>query len=152
MIRSYRSRHAWPCICRRVGVGGAAQLWRRRREERGFPGQVEPSFDSSEVTSVELVANDLLRAHGKDAVIMIINRLREASALNITLTELQNIGGEDLVNALVQIATEFGVEPPELSEMIAQVIRNEAFESRAREPPAEPSRAEEGYIESTKPR
>ena len=112
-------------------------------------GQVEPSFDSSKVTSVELVANDLLPAHGKDAVIMIINRLREASALNITVTELRNIGGEDLVNTLVQIATEFGVEPPELSEMIAQVIRDEAFESRAREPPAEPSRAEEGYIEST---
>ena len=32
----------------------------------------------------------------------------------------------------------FGVEPPELAEMIAQVIRDEAFESRAREPPAEP--------------
>ena len=31
-----------------------------------------------------------------------------------------------------------GVAPPELSEMIAQVIRDEAFESRAREPPAEP--------------
>ena len=46
----------------------------------------------------------------------------------------------------------FGVEPPELSEMIARVIRDEAFESRAREPPAEPSRAEEGYTESTEPR
>ena len=89
-----------------------------------LPGQVEPSFDSSEVTSVELVANDLLRAHGKDAVIMIINRLREASALNITLTELQNIGGEDLVNTLVQIATEHGVKPPELSEMSARVLRS----------------------------
>ena len=44
------------------------------------------------------------------------------------------------------------MEPPELSEMIAQVIRDEAFESRAREPPAEPSRAEEGYTESTEPR
>ena len=115
-------------------------------------GQVEPGFDSSEVTRLEYVARDLLQTHGKDAVIMIINRLREASALNITLTELQNIGGEDLVNTLVQIATEFGVEPPELSEMIAQVIRDEAFESRAREPPAEPSRAEEGYTESTEPR
>ena len=46
----------------------------------------------------------------------------------------------------------FGVEPPELSEMIAEVIRDEGFESRDREPPAEPSRAEEGYTESTEPR
>ena len=115
-------------------------------------GHVELGFDLSEVTRLDYVAKNLFQTHGKDAVIMIINRLREASALNITLTELQNIGGEDLVNTLVQIATEFGVEPPELSEMIAQVIRDEAFESRAREPPAEPSRAEEGYTESTEPR
>ena len=46
----------------------------------------------------------------------------------------------------------FGVEPPESWGMNAQVIRDEAFESRAREPPAEPSRAEEGYTESTEPR
>ena len=87
-------------------------------------GQVEPSFDSSEVTSVELVANDLLRAHGKDAVIMIINRLREAFTPNITLTELQEFGGEDLVNTLVQIAAENGVEPPALSEMSTCVTRS----------------------------
>ena len=116
------------------------------------PGQVEPSFDSSEVTRLEFVARDLLRAHGEDAVIMIINRLREASALNITLTELQNIGGEHLVNTLVAIAAEHRVEPPALSEMIARVTRDEGFESRAREPPAEPSRAEEGDIDSIEPR
>ena len=44
------------------------------------------------------------------------------------------------------------MEPPDEWGMIAQVIRDEAFESRAREPPAEPSRAEEGYTESTEPR
>ena len=72
-------------------------------------GHVGLSFDSSEATRLECVARYLLREHGKDAVIMIINRLREAFAPNITLTELQDIGGEDLIITLVQIAAENGV-------------------------------------------
>ena len=55
---------------------------------------------------------------------MIINRLREAFAPNITLTELQDFGGEYLVNALVQIAAEHGVEPAALSDMCARVARS----------------------------
>ena len=88
------------------------------------PGQVEPSFHSAERTRLEIVAKELLRAHGKYAVIMIINRLREAFAPNITQTELQDIGREDLVNTLVQIAAENCVEPPDLSEMSARVTRS----------------------------
>ena len=86
-------------------------------------GHVEPGFDSSEVTRPECVERDLLREHGKDAVIMITNKLREAFAPNITLTELQDIGGEDLIIILVQIAAENGVEPPSLLEMSADAIR-----------------------------
>ena len=78
---------------------------------------------SSEATRLECVARDLLREHGKDAVFMITDRLREAFAPNITLTELQDIGGEDLVTTLVHIAAENGVEPPSLLEMSADAIR-----------------------------
>ena len=79
---------------------------------------------STEVPRLQYVARDLLRAHGKDAVIMIINRLREAFAPNITLAELQDFGGEDLVNTLVQIAAENGVEPAELQDISARVTRS----------------------------
>ena len=89
----------------------------------GSRGQVEPSFGSSEATRLKCVARDLLREHGKDAVIMINNRLREAFAPNITLTELQDFGGEDLVITLVQIAAENGVEPPSLLNMSADASR-----------------------------
>ena len=41
------------------------------------PGQVEPSFDSSEVDRLDCVAKCLFKTHGKDAVIKIINGLRE---------------------------------------------------------------------------
>ena len=99
--------------------------------------------------------------------------MRETFASNITLTDLQGIGGEDLVNTLVDMAAEYVVEPSVLSEMIARVTRDEAFEShirttrpqtatlapaaleaegrgaRAHELPAEPSRAKEGDIDST---
>ena len=90
-------------------------------------GQVEPSFDSSEATRLKCVARDLLREHGKDAVFMITDRLREAFAPNITLTELQDIGGEYLIITLVQIAAENGVEPPSLLNM---VILRGAFANR----------------------
>ena len=86
-------------------------------------GHVGLSFDSSEATRLECVARYLLREHGKDAVFMITDRLREAFAPNITLTELQDIGGEDLIITLVQIAAENGVEPPSLLEMSADAIR-----------------------------
>ena len=89
----------------------------------GSRGQVKPSFDISEATRLKCVARDLLREHGEDAVIMIINRLREAFAPNITLTELQDIGGEDLIITLVQIAAENGVEPPSLLNMSADAVR-----------------------------
>ena len=42
----------------------------------------------------------------------------------MTLTELQEFGGEDLVDALVLIAAENGVEPAELQEMNARVTRS----------------------------
>ncbi|MDA8609413.1 hypothetical protein N9L19_00700 [bacterium] len=70
------------------------------------------------------MARDLLHAHGKDAVIIIINKLRAAFAPNMTLTELQDVGGEDFVDALVQIAAGNGVEPAELQEMSARVTRS----------------------------
>ena len=53
------------------------------------PVQVEPSFGSSEVDRLDCVAKYLFKMHGKDAVIKIINWLRETSASNITLTDLQ---------------------------------------------------------------
>ena len=76
-----------------------------------------------ELESLECVARDLLCEHGKDVVIVIINRLREVFPRNITLTNLHDIGGEDLVITLVQIAAENGVEPPSLLEMSADAIR-----------------------------
>ena len=76
-----------------------------------------------ELESLECVARDLLCEHGKDVVIVIINRLREVFPRNITLTNLHDIGGEDLVIILVQIAAENGVEPPSLLEMSADAIR-----------------------------
>ena len=87
------------------------------------PGQVEPSFDSSEVDRLDCVAKCLFKTHGKDAVIKIINGLRETFASNITLTDLQGIGGEDLVKILVQIAADNYVEAAALSEMIARGTR-----------------------------
>ena len=76
-----------------------------------------------ELESLECVARDLLCEHGKDMVIVIINKLREVFPRNITLTNLHDIGGEDLVIILVQIAAENGVEPPSLLEMSADAIR-----------------------------
>ena len=87
------------------------------------PGQVEPSFDSSEVDRLDCVAKCLFKTHGKDAVIKIINGLRETFASNITLMDLQGIGGEDLVKILVQIAADNYVEAAALSEMIARGTR-----------------------------
>ena len=84
------------------------------------PGQVEPSFDSSEVDRLDCVAKCLFKTHGKDAVIKIINGLRETFASNITLTDLQGIGGEDLIKILVQIAADNDVEAADLSEMICR--------------------------------
>ena len=86
-------------------------------------GRVEPGFDSSEVTRLDYVANNLLQTHGKDAVIKIINGLRETFPSHITLTDLQGIGGEDLVKILVQIAAGNYVEAAALSEMIARGTR-----------------------------
>ena len=71
-----------------------------------------------ELESLECVARDLLCEHGKDVVIVIINRLREVFPRNITLTNLHDIGEEDLVITLVQIAAENGVEPPSLLNMV----------------------------------
>ena len=76
-----------------------------------------------ELESLECVARDLLCEHGKDVVIVIINKLREVFPRNITLTNLHDISGEDLVIILVQIAAENGVEPPSLLEMSADAIR-----------------------------
>ena len=87
------------------------------------PGQVEPSFDSSEVDRLDCVAKCLFKTHGKDAVIKIINGLRETFASNITPTDLQDMGGEDLVKILVQIAADNYVEAAALSEMIARGTR-----------------------------
>ena len=75
-----------------------------------------------ELESLECVARDLLCEHGKDVVIVIINRLREVFPRNITLN-LHDIGEEDLVITLVQIAAENCVEPPLLLEMSADAIR-----------------------------
>ena len=86
-------------------------------------GHVEPGFDSSEVTRLDYVAQNLFQTYGKDAVIKLINALRNTFALNITPTDLQDVGGEDLVKILVQIAAENGVEPPSLLEMSADAIR-----------------------------
>ena len=86
-------------------------------------GHVEPGFDSSEVTRLDYVAKNLFQTHGKDAVIKIINGLRETFPSNITLTDLQGIGGEDLVKILVQIAAGNYVEAAALSEMIARGTR-----------------------------
>ena len=69
------------------------------------------------------MAKCLFKTHGKDAVIKIINGLRETFASNITLTDLQGIGGEDLVKILVQIAADNYVEAAALSEMIARRTR-----------------------------
>ena len=104
---------------------GIAKRRRRgpaQRPRGDHPRDVIPGH-SSEVTRLECVARDLLREHGKDAVFMITDRLREAFAPNITLTELQDIGGEDLIITLVQIAAENGVEPPSLLNMSADAVR-----------------------------
>ena len=104
----------------------------RRSEEEAIAAGKQPRASaagnawSTEVPRLQYVARELLRAHGKDMVIMIINRLREVFAPNITLTELQNIGGEHLVNTLVAIAAEHRVEPPALSEMIEKARVYEA--------------------------
>ena len=74
-------------------------------------------------SSLDCVAKCLFKTHGKDAVIKIINGLRETFASNITLTDLQGIGGEDLVKILVQIAADNYVEAAALSEMIARGTR-----------------------------
>ena len=87
------------------------------------PGQVEPSFDSSEVDRLDCVAKCLFKTHGKDAVIKIINGLRDTFASNITPTDLQDMGGEDLVKILVQIAAGNCVEAADLSEMHARGTR-----------------------------
>ena len=87
------------------------------------PGQVEPSFDSSEVDRLDCVAKCLFKTHGKDAVIKIINGLRETFASNITPTDLQDMGGEDLIKILVQIAAENCVGAADLSEMHARGTR-----------------------------
>ena len=86
-------------------------------------GQVEPGFDSSEVTRLDYVAKNLFQTHGKDAVIKIINGLRDTFASNITPTDLQDMGGEDLVKILVQIAAGNCVEAADLSEMHARGTR-----------------------------
>ena len=82
------------------------------------PGQVEPSFDSSEVDRLDCVAKCLFKTHGKDAVIKIINWLRETFASNITLTDAH--GHQDLVKILVQIAADNDVEAADLSEMVCR--------------------------------
>ena len=82
-------------------------------------GHVEPGFDSSEVTRLDYVAQNL----GKDAVIKLINALRNTFALNITPTDLQDMGGEDLVKILVQIAAGNCVGAADLSEMHARGTR-----------------------------
>ena len=82
-------------------------------------GHVEPGFDSSEVTRLDYVAQNL----GKDAVIKLINALRDTFASNITPTDLQDMGGEDLVKILVQIAAENCVWAADLSEMHARGTR-----------------------------
>ena len=86
-------------------------------------GQVEPGLDSSEVTRLDYVAKNLFQTHGKDAVIKIINGLRDTFASNITPTDLQDMGGEDLVKILVQIAAGNCVGAADLSEMHARGIR-----------------------------
>ena len=87
------------------------------------PGQVEPSFDSSEVDRLDCVAKCLFKTHGKDAVIKIINGLRDTFASNITPTDLQDMGGEYLVKILVQIAAGNCVGAADLSEMHARGTR-----------------------------
>ena len=82
-------------------------------------GHVEPGFDSSEVTRLDYVAQNL----GKDAVIKLINALSNTFALNITPTDLQDMGGEDLVKILVQIAAGNCVGAADLSEMHARGTR-----------------------------
>ena len=112
---------------RELGIGEAIEAQPPISEKAGGPRGDHPRDvipgHGSEVTRLECVARDLLREHGKDAVIMMINRLREAFAPNITLTELQDIGGEDLVKTLVQIAAENRVEAAALSEMNARGTR-----------------------------
>ena len=85
-------------------------------------GQVErgkrTKTHSSEVDRLECVANSLFKRHGKDAVIKIINWLRETFASNITLTDAH--GHQDLVKILVQIAADNDVEAADLSEMICR--------------------------------
>ena len=86
-------------------------------------GHVEPGFDSSEVTRLDYVAKNLFQTHGKDAVIKLINALRDTFASNITPTDLQDMGGEDLVKILVQIAAGNCVGAADLSEMHARGTR-----------------------------
>ena len=85
-------------------------------------GQVErgkrTKTHSSEVDRLECVANSLFKRHGKDAVIKIINWLRETFASNITLTDAH--GHQDLVKILVQIAADNDVEAADLSEMVCR--------------------------------
>ena len=117
-------------------------------------GHVEPGFDSSEVTRLDYVAQNLFQTYGKDAVIKLINALRDTFASNITPTDLQDMGGEDLIKILVQIAagncvggrpicrrcTLAGLASVRSSPRRNQNhTRDEAFESRAREPEREPS-------------
>ena len=111
-------------------VAAAAAVFQRTQppisdaaDSKDCPGQVEPSFDSSEVDRLDCVAKCLFKTHGKDAVIKIINGMRETFPSNITLTDLQGIGGEDFVKILVQIAAGNYVEAAALSEMIARGTR-----------------------------
>ena len=53
-----------------------------------------------------------------------INMLRESFAPNMTLAELQDFGGEDLVDALVHIEAENCVDPVDMQEMSARVTRS----------------------------
>ena len=70
------------------------------------------------------MAKCLFKTHGKDAVIKIINGLRGTFPSNITLTDLQGIGGEDLIKIMVQIAADNDVEAADLSEMICRCGTN----------------------------
>ena len=112
---------------RELGIGEAIEAQPPISEVAGGPRGDHPRDvipgHSSEATRLKCVARDLLREHGKDAVFMITDRLREAFAPNITLTELQDIGGEDLIITLVQLAAENGVEPPSLLEVSDDAIR-----------------------------
>ena len=98
---------------------------RRSKEEEPQPDRTRSeAVAAGKQPRLQYVARDLLHAHDKDAVIIIINKLREAFAPTMKLTELQEFGGESLVDALVQIAAESDVDPAELQEINARVTRS----------------------------